>query len=315
VSVKRRAAPARRREPSGSAAGPSASLFAPLDDLTREPAAEPLGSREREWTPAQLEAIRTHDRSVLVSAAAGSGKTAVLAERCVHLVCDAPQPCDVDELLVVTFTEAAAAEMRGRIQDALRKRVESSDDPRLLRQLALIDHAHVGTLHGFCAKLCRQHFHLLDLDPAFTILDGAEAELLRSEIARDLFGSRYEEDATGAFHAFVDAYGDGNDERLVRKVIATYELLGSLIDPTAWLAAARGQIDEGLTGDLRDSALGKALYDIVRQRLADVARRCDDAIATTRQMGTFPKYVMLLEEVVQTVRHMGDLLNEAGIEK
>src|SRR6476646_7376441 len=107
------------------------------------------------WTEAQQRAINTVGQSLLVSAAAGSGKTAVLAERCAYLVCDAPPPyrCDVDELLVVTFTVAAAEEMRSRIEAALRKRIESapSEDPRLMRQLALIERANVSTLHGFCS--------------------------------------------------------------------------------------------------------------------------------------------------------------------
>src|SRR2546421_11693106 len=94
------------------------------------------------WTPEQARAIRTTGRSLLVSAAAGSGKTAVLAERCAHLVCDAKPHCDVDELLVVTFTDAAAAEMKGRIELALRQRIAKSPEPRLMRQLALIDRAH-----------------------------------------------------------------------------------------------------------------------------------------------------------------------------
>src|SRR5438046_7005202 len=106
-----------------------------------------MSSESRQWTTRQLEAINTVDRSVLVSAAAGSGKTAVLAERCAYLVCDAPEDerCDVDQLLVVTFTNAAAAEMKGRIEKALRERFDRSpgdegdDDRRLARQLALID--------------------------------------------------------------------------------------------------------------------------------------------------------------------------------
>src|SRR5438093_6918601 len=100
------------------------------------------------WTDAQWAAITTHDRSLLVSAAAGSGKTAVLAERCAYLVCDAHPPCDVDELLVVTFTEAAAAEMKSRIEGALHERLAASSDRRLARQLALIDRAQVSTLHS-----------------------------------------------------------------------------------------------------------------------------------------------------------------------
>src|SRR5437763_12399539 len=120
------------------------------------------------WTEAQQRAIRTTGTSLLVSAAAGSGKTAVLAERCAYLVCDAKPPCDVDQLLVVTFTEAAAAEMKHRIETVLRDRLagrQDDDDPRLVRQLALVERAQVSTLHGFCARLLRQNFHLLGLDP------------------------------------------------------------------------------------------------------------------------------------------------------
>src|SRR5689334_6843267 len=95
------------------------------------------------WTPAQQRAIQTTGKSLLVSAAAGSGKTAVLAERCAYLVCDAKPSCGVDELLVVTFTNAAANEMRDRIERVLRDRLEKQDDPRLARQLALIERAQI----------------------------------------------------------------------------------------------------------------------------------------------------------------------------
>src|SRR5437899_1447605 len=98
-------------------------------------------------TPAQQLGITTTGRSLLVSAAAGSGKTAMLAARCAHLVCDAPETCDVDDLLVVTFTEAAAAQMKSRIHAAIRERAGRSPSPRLDRQLNLIHHASVSTLH------------------------------------------------------------------------------------------------------------------------------------------------------------------------
>src|SRR5687768_18570529 len=105
-------------------------------------------SSAQKWTAEQLRAITTTGGSLLVSAAAGSGKTSVLAERCAHLVCDAPPAfrCDVTELLVVTFTEAAAAEMRSRIAGALFKRYQQSDDQRLAHQLALIDRAQISTI-------------------------------------------------------------------------------------------------------------------------------------------------------------------------
>src|SRR4051812_48998157 len=222
---------------------------------------------EVKWTPQQRAGIATTGRSLLVSAAAGSGKTAVLAERCAFLVCDANPTCDVDELLVVTFTEAAAAEMKSRIERALHERLGASNDRRLARQLALIDRAQVSTLHGFCAKLIRQHFHLLNLDPAFTVLDGDEAALLRLEVARDVFAEQYEAADAERFHAFIDAYGDGNDQRLMEKVVDTHQLLCSLVDPQAWLRDARREISECCDKPLEQTAMGKSLLAELQRRL------------------------------------------------
>src|SRR5687767_6078551 len=190
-----------------------------------------MAAKVRNWTNEQRDAIDITDRSLLVSAAAGSGKTAVLAERCAQLVCRDHDSCNVDQLLVVTFTEAAAAEMKGRIQQSIRDKIAAKPDPRLSRQLALIDRMQVSTLHGFCAKLIRQHFHLLGLDPAFSVLDADESQLLRLEIAKQLFADRYESDADGSFQSFIDGYGDGNDDPLIHQVIHTHELLQSLVDP------------------------------------------------------------------------------------
>ncbi len=142
---------------------------------------------DRRWTPQQRAAITHAGGGLLVSAAAGSGKTSVLAERCAHLVCDADPPCGVHELLVVTFTEAAAAEMKNRIGRAIAARHAAKPTTHTARQLAVLDRASISTLHGFCARLLRQHFHLLGLDPAFRILDGDEAALLKQEVAADLF--------------------------------------------------------------------------------------------------------------------------------
>src|SRR4051794_37372794 len=175
------------------------------------------------WTAPPWRARTTPGRTLLVPAAAGSGKTAVLAERCAHLVCDCEEPCDVDQLLVVTFTEAAAAEMKSRIQAALRDRAAREPSDRLLHQLALMEHAHVSTLHAFCSRVLRQHFHLVGIDPTFSVLDGDEAKLLRNETARQLLADRFElDDAEGSFAAFVDAYGDGDDERLVRLIVQSH---------------------------------------------------------------------------------------------
>ena len=146
------------------------------------------------YTPEQLRAIQATGSSVLVSAAAGSGKTAVLAERCVYLLCDAPAEhrCEIDELLVVTFTEAAADEMRSRIIDALRDRAARSPaDESLRRQIALAESAQISTIHAYCLWIVRRWFSLLGIDPAATVLDANEAALLRRETLEELFQLQY----------------------------------------------------------------------------------------------------------------------------
>src|SRR5258706_3327691 len=264
-----------------------------------------------DWTKEQSDGITTVDVNLLVSAAAGSGKTTVLAERCAFLVCDAKSPCNVDQLLVVTFTEAAAAEMKGRIEAALRKRVATEpDNARLRGQLAQIDRAQVSTLHGFCARLLRRHFHLLELDPNFSVLDGDEAALLRAEVARKLFADSYETDETGIFQRFIDVYGDGSDDDLQRHVIRTHELLCGVIDPDAWLAEARARIANGAAQPLRNCTLGKELAAIVTSRLSSLETRCDAALAMVSRMTGFAKYVAFLRnlrsEITALVRAFGD---------
>ena len=124
------------------------------------------------WTDDQLRAIRHVGGSLVVSAAAGSGKTAVLAERCVYLTCEAPPPhrCDIDRLLVVTFTEAAAAEMKSRIRENLQSRLGLRPNDSVLReQVVLLESAQISTVHAFCLWLIRRWFTKVDVDPAFTI--------------------------------------------------------------------------------------------------------------------------------------------------
>lgn len=272
---------------------------------------KPAGAR---WTDAQWAGVSMTGGSLLISAAAGSGKTAVLAERCAYLVCDAPAPCSVDELLVVTFTEAAASEMKHRIGRALRQRIERSPDPRLSEQLALIDRAQVSTLHAFCAKLIRQHFHALDLDPSFSVLDGDDASLLRREIARSLFEERYDSADSAAFRALIDAYADGNDERLIGRMIQTYELSRSLRDPAGWISTARARIAEGAEAEFRESVLGRAMEREIAAGLAELHASCERAVVIVSGMKGFDKYIADLRACEQILRHWSMTLKEDGLD-
>ena len=119
---------------------------------------------------------------MLVSAAAGAGKTSVLVEKVIEQVLSKEEPCDIERLLVVTFTEKAALEMKERIRSALqRARDKSPDDARISRQLSLLERAQISTIHSFCLAMVRRYFYRVDLDPGFRVLDSNEAELLRYE--------------------------------------------------------------------------------------------------------------------------------------
>ena len=206
-----------------------------------------------------------------MSAAAGAGKTAVLAQRCVHLVCDANPPCDVARLLVVTFTDSAAAEMKTRIKAALRRRFEENPSDRLQRQADLVEHARISTVHSFCANVLRQNFHLVGLDPNFRILDGDDAHLIRTETAADLLERRYESDETGDFSRLVDAFGQGDDGHLSEKIIHTHQLLCSLSNPEDWKARTLADIRQAADVPLAQSRLGRQLLALIEQTLADLS--------------------------------------------
>ena len=164
------------------------------------------------WTKEQQEVIETRGCSLLVSAAAGSGKTAVLVERIIRMITDEAHPVDMDRLLVMTFTNAAAAEMRERIGDALEKRLEENPgDKNLERQSMLLTHAKITTIDSFCLGLLREHFHELSIDPGFRVADEGELLLLQADVMKELLEAAYEK-ADPEFLHFVDCYASGRTD-------------------------------------------------------------------------------------------------------
>ena len=148
------------------------------------------------WTDDQRKVIELRDRNILVSAAAGSGKTAVLVERIIKIITDKEHPVDIDRLLIVTFTNAAAAEMRERIGNALENALkEQPDDEHLQRQLSLLHNAQITTIDSFCLYVIRNHFHEIDLEPNFRIGDEGELKLLKEDVLAKVLLKNYEESA------------------------------------------------------------------------------------------------------------------------
>ena len=192
------------------------------------------------WTAEQNAAISLRGQ-LLVAAAAGSGKTAVLVERLIRRITDPEEPVDVDRFLVVTFTKAAANEMRERIGKALDNALFQEQEPgeieRLLHQRNLLYRASITTLHSFCLELIRKYFFQLELDPAFRVADQAEADLLRQDVLEDLFETRYENEDL-AFLKLVDAFGsDRDDQPLMEHVLHLYAF--ALVNPTRMSGSVR----------------------------------------------------------------------------
>ena len=191
---------------------------------------------ETRWTKEQSEAIYTRRCNLLVAAAAGSGKTAVLVERIIQIITNEKNPVDIDKLLVVTFTSAAAAEMRERIANAISKKLEDTPDSKnLQKQLTLLSRANITTMHSFCLEVIKNYFYTIDLDPSFRIADDTECTLMKNEIIEELFEELYENDDDN-FKTLVEAYsGSRDDEKLKEMILRLYSFSMSGPWPEVWL--------------------------------------------------------------------------------
>lgn len=216
---------------------------------------------ENKWTREQEKAITTSGCNILVAAAAGSGKTAVLVERIIRKITDENNPVDIDKLLVVTFTNAAAAEMRERIGNAITKALDANPESKQLqRQLALLTKASIMTIHSFCLQVIRSNFHIIDIDPNFRITDDTESILLKQECMEDLFDDKYERQDEG-FLKLVDSYAEKDDTYLENIVFNLHRFVQSSPWPEEWLksAAEDFNIDENFNFD--DTKWAQILID------------------------------------------------------
>ena len=213
----------------------------------------------RNWTLQQKNAIYATDGSVLVSAAAGSGKTAVLVERVIKLITREKNPLDVDRLLIVTFTRAAAAEMRERIQAAVNKLLE--DDPynaHLLAQRQLLYSANISTIDSFCGDIVREYFHTLDVARDFRIADEGELEILRQEALDNTFESFYDSE-DDCFYSLLDLFkGKQGDQKLRETVLKISEFLTTQPFPDKWLDDMLENYSET---DIEKTVWGKIIID------------------------------------------------------
>lgn len=191
---------------------------------------------ETKWTDEQLSAIKTRNCNLLVAAAAGSGKTAVLVERIIRIITNKDNPVDIDKLLVVTFTNVAAAEMRERIAAAISKALDKEPTSKnLQKQLTLLNRANITTMHSFCLDVIKNNFHKIDLDPSFRIGDQTEGILIKDEVIETLFEEKYDQEDT-EFTSLVEAFSTyKNDDNLKELIINMYNFIMSGPWPENWL--------------------------------------------------------------------------------
>ncbi|MCM1257676.1 MAG: helicase-exonuclease AddAB subunit AddA [Roseburia sp.] len=189
------------------------------------------------WTDDQKKVITLRDRNILVSAAAGSGKTAVLVERIIGRILDKEHPLDIDRMLIVTFTNAAAAEMRERIREAIESGLEKEPfNVNLQKQSSLVHHAQITTIHSFCLYLIRSYFHQIDLEPDFRIGEEGELNLLREDVLSELLNENYEI-GEESFFRFVETFATGKkDDMLHDLILKLYHFANSHPWPLEWLS-------------------------------------------------------------------------------
>ena len=232
------------------------------------------------FTKEQQQVINLRGRNILVSAAAGSGKTAVLVERIITRLTKDTPPIDVDQLLVVTFTEAAASEMKERIHDAIEQALQKDpENVHLQRQATLIHQAKITTIHQFCLSVIRDYFYTIDLDPGFRVGEEGELKLLKRDVVEAVLEAAYEE-GTDEFHRFVESFASGKDDRKLEDLLLQlYEFSRSYPNPKSWLEEAVKQYDIRSMEELEGKPFIRDAMGEVRKVLCDIQGLLERGIA------------------------------------
>ncbi len=257
-----------------------------------------------DWTDEQKQAINEKGSNILVAAAAGSGKTAVLVERIIKKVVE--EGIDIDKLLVVTFTNAAASEMRERVLDAIYKKLdENPNDEKLLRQITLLNKASICTIDSFCLEVVRNNFYELEnIAPNFRIADTTEIELLKQEVIEDIFEEKYEnedEDFSKLIHTYTSYRDDTPLKDLILKI---YNYIQSNPFPEKWLneKVEMFNIGNNLEDDFSTTPWGKVLLEEIDDELVD-------GISFLKSAAKILEFNPDLEKFFQTIRNDIDMLN------
>ena len=249
------------------------------------------------WTEEQRRVIDTRNCNILVSAAAGSGKTAVLVERILQLITDQQHPIDIDQLLIVTFTRAAAGEMKERIRQAIEKQLETDrENEHLQRQSILVHHAQITTIDSFCSYVVKNYFHLIDLDPSFRMGDEGEMRLLQADVAEQVMEEAYACEENQEFTDFVDGFSSGKtDTKIVDLLLKLYQFSMSYPYPGEWLESCRQAYEIQNTEELEQAPWMQCIKAEIEKEVKEAAELLAQAVEICRQPDGPGFYLELLE--------------------
>lgn len=269
--------------------------------------------KESQWTDEQWKAIVADGQDILVAAAAGSGKTAVLVERIIQKITAKEDPIDVDRLLVVTFTNASAAEMKTRIAEAIERELDKQPNSlHLRRQLSLLNRASISTIHSFCLDVIRKYYYLIDIDPVFRIADDTEAELLKEEVMEELLEEEYGKADNELFFEVVDRYtGDRSDAELQEMILAIYEFSRSHPEPYKWLDQLVEMYDINEDAPLTELPYISYLKKYVEMELAAAKRLITRALQLAHLPGGPLPRAENYRDDLQLIAHLETLLNRS----
>ena len=258
---------------------------------------------ETKWTREQNLAINEKDSNILVAAAAGSGKTAVLVERIINKVIN--EKIDIDKILVVTFTNAAASEMRERILDAIYKRLEDEpENAHLQRQINLLNKASISTIHAFCLDVIRNNFFEIDTSANFRVGDTTEIELIKQEILEDLFEEKYEEEES-EFLNLIEMYTNyRSDDKLKEMVLDIYKFIQSTPFPEKWLKNAVEKFNYSTDVDFAKTDWGKIILKELFSQIEECILKLEKIHRETAKFWELDKFTVVLNQDIENLRSL-----------
>ena len=257
---------------------------------------------EVKWTNEQLQAIQEKNSNILVAAAAGSGKTAVLVERIIHKIID--EQMDIDKILVVTFTNAAASEMRERILESIYKKLEENpENVHLQRQIILLNKASICTIHSFCLDVIHNHFYEIDLPSNFKIADTAEIDLLKQEVLDDLFEQKYTENDKNFIELLENYTNYRGDEALQELVLKIYKFIQSSPFPIKWLQE-KLELLKIEDKDISQTIWGKLIIQTVDDDIQESIMQLE---VTKSKMALYPEMTKFYQTISEDIINLQDL--------